>query len=119
MAVKGLSLSTKARAQLQSACSLNHHPRGKQLRAIATLYDGHTCTLFGSQCMSLPLWFPAPGTVLQDGFFNLGFDVFWHSQITDPKVSILVQLTLASRDDTGALVDEYCVAWSRLPLYKV
>lgn len=69
--------------------------------------------------MSLPLWFPAPGAVLEDGFLNLGFDVFWHSPITDPKVSMLIQLTLASRDDGGALVDEYCVAWSRLSLSQV
>jgi hypothetical protein len=118
LSVKGLELSSDGLVFLHEAAKVNPHPQGKQLRVIATLYDGHTATLFGSQCTSLPVWVPSQAAV-PDNFLHLDFDVYWHSQVWDPKVSLLLQFTLSSRDERGALVDEYCVAWSRLDLVKV
>lgn len=119
MKVKGLELNSAGLAHLREAAQINPHPQGKQIRAIATLYDGHTASVFGSQCTSLPSWLPSKDATLAEGLLHLDFDIFWHSQIWDPKVSLLVQFTMASRDENGALVDEYCVAWCRLDLVQV
>jgi hypothetical protein len=120
VSVKGLELNSAGLTFLHDAAKVNPHPQGKQLRALATLYDGHTASIFGSQCTSLPVWLPSQAVgSLSESLLNIDFDVFWHSQVWDPKVSLLLQLTLASRDETGALVDEYCVAWARLELVQV
>lgn len=118
LSIKGIELDSSGLAFFHEAAKVNPHPQGKQLRVLATLYDGHTASVFGSQCTSLPTWLPAKG-VPSDSLMNLNFDVFWHSQVWDPKVSLLLQFTLATRDEKGALVDEYCVAWSRLDLVQV
>lgn len=121
LCVKGLQLNPAGLAFFHEAAQkVNPHPQGKQLRALASLYDGHTASVFGSQCTSLPVWLPSQGAPsVSESLLQLDFDVFWHSQVWDPKVSLLLQFTLASRDESGALVDEYCVAWSRLDLVQV
>jgi hypothetical protein len=88
------------------------------MRAIATLYDSHLASFFGSQCFSQPVPFDTNAS-LHEQLLKFDFDVFWHSDHVNPDVCIVLQLTMASRADTGVLVNEYCIGWCKLPLTKV
>jgi hypothetical protein len=116
--IKGLQLSTQGLSFFQHASSISPHPRMRHMRIIAGLYDGRTATMFGSQCMSKPTCLPS-AEHWPNADVCLDLDVFWYSQICDPDVSMIVQLTMATMDSGGMLVDEHCLAWAKLPLTRV
>lgn len=118
MHLKGLSLRDTAATALLHMANISPDPKGKHMRAIATLYDAHSASMFGSQCISLPVEF-SPRTSLTEGVLRFDFDVFWHTQIVDPEVTMLIQFTMASQNDDGALVNEYCIGWCQLIIAQV
>ena len=119
MTVRGIWLQKDAVTALRHAMSISPDKRGdrKHLRAICTLYHSRSATMFGSQSFSQPV--PITGRTLDEGLLPLALQVYWHSRLWGPTVVMLVQLTLASKDDKDALVNEYCLGWARLHIVKV
>lgn len=95
-------------------------PQGSwELRLLATLYDGHTRSFYGSQKYSMP--FPYTGFDSDDtgAVTPLPFDVYFHSSVADPQSSLVLQVLKSSRTEEGALVSETSIAWCKVPLSKV
>jgi hypothetical protein len=102
----------------QHMANMQPDAKGKWIRAIATLYDGHVACIFGSQCMSAPVKYANLG-VAAEHMLSLDFDIFWHTQNSTSDISMLIQLTMSSRNELGALVNEYCIGWARVPIVEV
>jgi hypothetical protein len=119
MTVRGLSLKEDGITNLRHFANVCPAPAGKKhMRAIATLYDRHTASMFGSQCFSNPIIYSHDLT-LDAGALRFDFDVFWHTRNHDPSVVLLVQITMAQLGTEDVLVNEYCVGWCRLPISVV
>jgi hypothetical protein len=88
------------------------------MRAIATLYDSQLASFFGSQCISPPVLFDTNAS-LPEQVLQFDFDVFWHSNHVNPDAFMILQLTMASRADSGVLINEYCIGWCKLHLATV
>ena len=118
MSVKGLLLQPDGLTKMRHFANVSPDSTGKQhMRAIATLYDSHTATMFGAQCISTPVLYSE--AAVDAGALRFDFDVFWHTRIRDAGVVILLQFTMASLGSEQMLVNEYCVGWCRLPISMV
>jgi hypothetical protein len=117
LAVKGIWMQKGAASAFQHMAGICPDANSKRVRAIATLYDKRTRTIFGSQCISQPVEFDL--NVLEDGLLPLDFEVFWHTYVAASEVSILLQFTMASHDERRSLVNEYCVGWCQLAVTQV
>jgi hypothetical protein len=50
---------------------------------------------------------------------TLGFDVYFHSRVADPRTTAVVELVYAERLLAGVVAAEYSMGWAQLPLFAV